>query len=108
MRAWSEEREHDAMQEIIEGYRLSPQQRHLWALQPAGQPAPYRAWCAARVEGPLDHEVLRSALERTVARHEILHTLFRKVAGIDIPLQVIVEPAHLLAFHEHDLSDVPP
>jgi hypothetical protein len=37
--------------EIIEGFRLSPQQRRLWSLQQGGRDAPYCAQCAVRVVG---------------------------------------------------------
>ncbi|MCA1612749.1 MAG: amino acid adenylation domain-containing protein [Acidobacteria bacterium] len=77
---------------LVEGYRLSPQQRHLWRLQQAGGSSAYRAQCVALVEGPLRVERLRAALEDVVARYEILRTVFHLPAGMSQPVQVIGGP----------------
>ena len=74
--------------EIIEGYRISPQQRQLWLAQQESA-RPYLAECAVRVEGSLDAVILKEALRRVVERHEILRTTFRRLAGMSTPLQVI-------------------
>jgi amino acid adenylation domain-containing protein len=73
----------------IEGYRLSPQQRHLWLLQQEG--APYLSQCVARLAGELDRELLREALYRVVMRHEVLRTTFQRPPGIKFPVQSIGE-----------------
>ena len=77
-------------QEVIEGYRLSPQQECLWLLhqQDAGA---YRTQCALRLEGELDKSFLKEALQQVVAQHEILRTAFRGMPGMNLPLQVILE-----------------
>jgi len=75
-------------QEIIEGYRLSPQQKHLWLLQQS-DPRTYRTQFALLIEGNLDIKVLEIALQKVVARHEILRTNFCCLPGMTIPLQVI-------------------
>ncbi|HKN82571.1 MAG TPA: amino acid adenylation domain-containing protein [Pyrinomonadaceae bacterium] len=77
--------------EIIEGFRLSPQQEHLWLLQKDGDSAAYRAQCAVSMEGLLDKATLRQALEDVMQRHEILHTTFRYLPEMTLPLQVIGE-----------------
>ena len=64
------------MQERIEGFRLSPQQRRLWKLQQADGAGPFYTRCAVRIDGELDEERLRAALGRAVVRHEILRTGF--------------------------------
>jgi hypothetical protein len=73
----------------IEGYQLSPQQRHLWQLQ---QHSPFVSQCAVLIEGPLQLQRLRECLAELVRRHEILHTAFQHLPGLELPLQVIVEP----------------
>ena len=78
------------MQEpVVEGYRLSPQQRRLWL---RGSSPAYRAQCALRLEGPLEEQTLREAIEIVVGRHQILRTAFPRVPGMAVPLQVIGEP----------------
>ena len=77
--------------ETIEGFRLSPQQRHVWRLHQTQQPTPYRAQCAVLIEGAIDTCVLQQAIGDVVARHEILRTSFRSVLGVSFPLQVITE-----------------
>nr|MBA3712216.1 non-ribosomal peptide synthetase [Pyrinomonadaceae bacterium] len=75
--------------EVIEGFRLSPQQKHLWQLQ-QGSPA-YRAQCAVLLKGVLRPENLQKALSEVVERHEIFRTTYRCLPGMAIPLQVVAE-----------------
>src|SRR6185369_7012262 len=72
----------------IEGYRLSPQQKHLWLLQQGNPDQPYRAQCCILLEGVVSRAVLRSSLQTVVDRQEILRTTFHRVAGMQFPLQV--------------------
>ena len=74
----------------IEGYQLSPQQRRLWQLQQDSRR--FISQCAVLIQGPLQLERLRECLGQIVRRHEILHTAFQCLPGLDLPLQVIVEP----------------
>jgi amino acid adenylation domain-containing protein len=76
-------------QEIVTGFRLSPQQERLWLLQ-QNSPA-YRAQCAILLEGYLNTEALREAIHRVIKRHEILRTTFHSLPGMKIPVQVIAE-----------------
>jgi amino acid adenylation domain-containing protein len=71
----------------IEGFRLSPQQRHLWSLQQAGDDLPYRAQCAVLIEGSLNRQALSAALRDVSDRYEILRTTFGRPQEMTIPLQ---------------------
>jgi amino acid adenylation domain-containing protein len=73
----------------IEGYRLSPLQKHLWLLQQDG--SAYLSQCVIRLDGELDEEKLKEAVQSVVERHQILRTTFQRVSGIKLPLQAIVE-----------------
>lgn len=79
-------------QETIQGYRLSPQQKRLWALQ-SGSGVPFYTWCAVRIDGELDVRVWQESLNQVVAQHEILRTTFQLLPGMTIPVQVIAEQA---------------
>lgn len=72
----------------MQGFRLSPQQKHLWHLQESDNFS-YSSECAVLIEGNPDIETLRVALELVVNRHEILRTNFHCLPGMTIPLQVI-------------------
>ena len=74
-------------QETRVGYRLSPQQRRLWALH-QGTTARC-AQAATLIEGRLDAAVLRHALRVVFKRHEILRTSFHLMPNSDMPLQVV-------------------
>jgi amino acid adenylation domain-containing protein len=88
--------------DALEGFRLSPQQRHVWSLQQAGE-LPYRTQCAILIEGSLNLHTLKVALRDASDRHEILRTTFRCPPGMTIPLQrVNAEGAYSIA--EYDLS----
>src|SRR6185295_11195266 len=92
-------------QEVIEGYRLSPQQEYLWSLcQQDG--AAHRTQCALRLEGELHKNLLREVLAQVVAQHEILRTAFRGIPGMNLPLQVILEHGPW-SWREVDLSELP-
>src|ERR1700674_2052822 len=75
--------------DVIEGFRLSPQQKHLWSLQQGGRSLPYHAQCAILIEGSLDPAVLKTALQKLIDRHEILRTSFHCGPGMTVPLQTI-------------------
>jgi len=75
--------------DVIEGFRLSPQQRRLWSLQHADRSLPYHAQCAILIEGSLDTGILTSALQKILDRHEILRTSFHCRPGMTDPLQTV-------------------
>lgn len=91
-------------QGIIEGFGLSPQQKRLWLLQQTDQSPAYRAQCAVLIEGKLQPEILKEALERVVNKHEILRTGFRCLPGMTIPVQFI--SAHNASWRTLDLSSL--
>jgi amino acid adenylation domain-containing protein len=80
-----------------EGFRLSPQQRRAWLLAQSS-PA-YGAGCAVALAGDLDAPRLQQALERVVARHDVLRTTFQRAPGVKIPIQV-VHPSLRIAWQE--------
>ncbi|MEO8593986.1 MAG: condensation domain-containing protein, partial [Candidatus Solibacter sp.] len=70
--------------ELVEGYRLSPQQRAAWR-GGCGRAVS----CRIEVTGPLEDQRLRDAIRQVIARHQILRTGFRTVSGLNYPLQQI-------------------
>jgi amino acid adenylation domain-containing protein len=70
-------------------FRLSPQQEHLWLLEPQGPTG--RSQCAAELPSGLDPAAVSAALSDIVRRHEILRTTFRRQPGMRAPAQVIRE-----------------
>ncbi|HEX8708052.1 MAG TPA: amino acid adenylation domain-containing protein, partial [Pyrinomonadaceae bacterium] len=88
---------------LIGAYRLSPQQEHIWRLQRDGESLPYRAVCAILLKGQVRAELLKSALQKLLNRHEILRTTFHPVTGISSLAQVINEQC-APAMSVHDLS----
>ena len=95
------------MQKIVEGFRLSPQQEHLWWLHQSEADMATRATCAVKISGPVDASILESAVEKTISRHEILRTTFQRLPGMSAPLQVVSEssPARI---QRYDLSEFQP
>ncbi|MEH2121099.1 amino acid adenylation domain-containing protein [Nostoc sp.] len=81
------------MQEQIQGFSLSSQQKRLWLLQKDGQV--YQAHCAILVEGNLKKEVLKEALNQIVNSHEIFRTTFHCIHGVKTPIQVINESSFI-------------
>lgn len=71
---------------VLEGFRISPQQRRLWSLDEV--PA---ATAEVRVEGPLDRQRLAHAARWLAQRHEILRTAFRRDGGLAMPVQVVLD-----------------
>ncbi|TVT49293.1 amino acid adenylation domain-containing protein, partial [Amycolatopsis rhizosphaerae] len=88
----------------IEGYRLSAQQRRVWHPHTAATAV---TWCVVRLPDECRPAALRDALSRSVARHEILRTVFRRVQGVDVPLQIVLDGHGTLAFEVRDLRGLP-
>lgn len=78
----------------VQGYRLSPQQAHLWPLL-RHSPTAFLAQAVVALDGDLDAGLLRQALERIVARHQILRTTYHHTSGIPLPVQAIGESAEI-------------
>ncbi|HZE68259.1 MAG TPA: amino acid adenylation domain-containing protein [Pyrinomonadaceae bacterium] len=88
-------------QEIIEGYRLSPQQRHLWSLRQSDR----SAVCAVQINGELNIDILKRAIYQVAGREEILRTTFKLLPGMTIPVQVISDRPDV-AFARNDLAQL--
>jgi amino acid adenylation domain-containing protein len=69
-----------------DGYRLSPQQRRLWALSSG---SPEAVECIAIIHRSIRADQLIAAIKRVAAEHEILRTNYKTTPGIKLPLQVI-------------------
>ncbi|HYH82550.1 MAG TPA: amino acid adenylation domain-containing protein [Longimicrobium sp.] len=84
--------------------RLAPSfaQQRLWFLEQVESPgSAYHMAEALRLRGPLDRAALARALDRVVARHEALRTVFPMVDGG--PVQHVV-PAEASGFHVAELD----
>ena len=90
-------------QQIIHGFPLSPQQKHLWLLQSDNYSQPRQALTAFLLEGDLNLETLETALNRVVNRHEILRTTFNCLPGMTVPVQVIYDRLSV-AINQYDFS----
>jgi len=82
---------------VVEGFRLSPQQRKLW--RDAAEAGERRTRAVVRLDARPDLGRLRRALVEIVERHEILRTVFRSLEGMDLPIQV-VEAEPLLSLEQ--------
>ncbi|NOT56263.1 MAG: hypothetical protein HOP18_16805, partial [Deltaproteobacteria bacterium] len=76
---------------VIEGFRLSPQQKHLWLVQQGDHSLPYRAQCIMLIKGNLDRDMFTAAVRQVCARHEILRTTFQCLPEMTVPVQVITD-----------------
>jgi amino acid adenylation domain-containing protein len=89
---------------------LSWSQQRLWFLDrfdPAASKV-YHIPVALRLRGALDSRALRAALDRIVARHEILRTRFEQPRGNAEPVQQIGPEQQGFALIEHDLAMLTP
>ncbi len=93
--------------DVIEGFRLSPQQSRLWSLQTADRGLPYHAQCAILIEGPLDPRLLKAAVRSVFDRHEILRTSIRYEAGVALPVQTVAADGRC-PVKDYDLSGCDP
>jgi amino acid adenylation domain-containing protein len=93
--------------EVIEGFQLSPQQKHLWSLQQADGSLPYRAQCSILIEGSLNVQILDAALQRVLERHEILRTSFQSPSCANAPVQLI-SAERMARIDKYDLSGCDP
>ncbi|HEU4480233.1 MAG TPA: condensation domain-containing protein, partial [Pyrinomonadaceae bacterium] len=86
-------------EETIVGYRLSPQQRRLWALH-QGTSA-HSTQAAALIDGWLDAAMLQYAVSAVIERHQILRTSFHLIPNADVPLQVVSETHNAVVRNVH-------
>ncbi len=91
--------------EQVEGFRLSPQQKHIWLQQDSDSQAAYRVQGTLKIAGNIDQEILGQALTFVVQRYEILNTTFHLLPGLTVPVQVINEPNGTV-YNEHDLANL--
>src|SRR4029077_16897325 len=80
---------------------------HLLSLPRIGQETPYRVLGIISITGEVDLDLLAAALQRTIERHEILRTSFRRLPGASMTLQVIEQEAGF-GLRRHDLRDQDP
>ncbi len=92
-------------QEVVEGYRLSPQQKRLWMLQQDDLVTTYCAQCTVKIDGQLDPALLKDATQSVVDGHEILRTSFYRQPGARTPLQVIAQEG-TVSWHELSLEEL--
>ncbi len=93
-------------QAIVQGFRLSPQQQHVWWAQRA-QPAPsFVVQVRMDLAGTLDRSRLARAVEAVAARHEILRTTFPLLPSLSVPVQS-VEDAVRIDWSEVSLAGPP-
>jgi len=101
---------------IIEGFRLSPQQRRLWKLQEEdsarsrsaearGGARSFRSQLVLSLDGRLRAETLREALGKVCERHEALRMTFRRLPGVVMPVQSVADRM-LPSWRTIDLSDL--
>jgi amino acid adenylation domain-containing protein/non-ribosomal peptide synthase protein (TIGR01720 family) len=90
------------MQDVIQGFRLSPQQKRLWLMQ--RESSAFQARCLVRVEGQLDLEVFRESVQGLINRHEVLRTLFHCPTDLTFPIQMVAETS-LPVWHVEDLTE---
>ena len=92
-------------QKIIEGFRLSPQQKRLWRLQQDSLATVYRVQTLIHLVGEVQVTALQAALQDVVQANEILRTTFQHPTGVAIPVQII-QDSMLPTFEVHDLSEL--
>ena len=93
---------------VIQGFQLSHQQQHLWALEREGISC--EAQCAIRLDGELNTNVLHDALCLVVERCEVLRTTFQQLPAVKLPVQVVADFSapewRTLNLSEHDASQL--
>ncbi|MEL7407802.1 MAG: amino acid adenylation domain-containing protein, partial [Cyanobacteria bacterium J06558_2] len=89
--------------ETLQGFQLSPQQKHLWSGQQDNNITLSQA--IIEVTGKVDLIVLRAAIQKIVDRQEILRTNFYRKSGVSIPFQVIAETRDVF-WQSIELKDV--
>lgn len=89
--------------EKTEGFRLSPQQKHLWLLAQKNPSSYYRTQGAFCLKGAVNKDRLLTALTLTIEGLEILRTSFARLPEMTIPLQVITDP-YVPIIEEYDFQ----
>ena len=91
------------MAQATPGFRLSRQQEQAWIAQ-QGSISALNVCCAFAVSKVgFEGSVIRACLDKVVAEHEILRTVFERRQGIKLPFQVIL-PSVAPVWQEQDFS----
>ena len=69
---------------VTAGFWLSPQQKHVWALQQDG--GTLRSVCQLRVDRPLKEASVLEGLRSLIGRHEILRTVYLRQPGDEVSI----------------------
>lgn len=85
----------------ISGFQLSPQQKRLWLLQENS--SAYITQCAICIEGNLNSEILKIAVEKIIERHAIIRTRFCRLPGVKVPVMVVEDKSYF-SWEDVDLS----
>jgi amino acid adenylation domain-containing protein len=94
------------MQEKVEGFRLSPQQKRVWLFQ-RKNPTAFYSQVVVLIRGSLQEARLRQVIAYLVDRHEILRTVFHRQAGLRLPFQVVTTGGgDACAWRSEDLSSL--
>src|ERR1043165_6805595 len=88
----------------LPAFRLSPQQRQLWAIH-GPDTSVYRACLGLSITGPVDRQLLPNAVRRVVERRESLHSYFEIPPAMNTPVQV-VSPYAEFVWRENHLESV--
>ena len=91
--------------DVVEGFRLSPQQRRVWMLQRHSSSGS-RARLLLKITGDLRKRELERSVRSLVERHEALRTSLYCHPGLKEALQVIHDEA-LIDWREYDLAELP-
>jgi amino acid adenylation domain-containing protein/non-ribosomal peptide synthase protein (TIGR01720 family) len=83
----------------VEGYRLSPPQRHVW-LQHGAAVGPHRVCATVSIDGPIDPAALERAVRASLASHEVCRTTYQRMPGMTDPVQVIHDDLVCAIEHE--------
>ncbi|MHC5829754.1 MAG: condensation domain-containing protein, partial [Nostoc sp.] len=86
----------------INGFRLSPHQKRLWLLQEDS--SAYLTQSTVLIQGNLQPEILKAALQQVVNRHEILRTNLCRLPSIKTPVMVVADRSSPF-WQDIDLSD---
>ena len=70
----------------VEGFRLSPQQRRVWAQQLHDDPSVYKVQSILLLEGHLDLKAVQAALQQVIQRHGVLLRTKLKISERSKPL----------------------
>ena len=76
-------------QYVINGYRMSPQQRRVWSQ--VSEDHTLKVQCALLLEGAVHQEALKRAVFTAVEQHEILRATFDRMPGFKLPAQIVAE-----------------